>query len=119
MNERVVALFCGSRGWRDERPIYADVEALPDDALVIEGGAAGADRLSGYWARKRGLHVAEVDALWGRFGPSAGPRRNAAMLLLLPTVVYAYSLGTPGTEDMIRRATAAGVPINVRTKDSP
>lgn len=108
---RVVALFCGSRDWADMAAIRADIAELPADAIVIEGGARGADRLARSAARERGLHVATVEAQWNRLGKSAGFWRNEAMLALGPTVVYAYPLGGPGTASMVRLATAAGVPV--------
>ena len=42
----VIALFCGSRDWSDRESIRAEVEALPPDSIVIEGGACGADRIA-------------------------------------------------------------------------
>jgi YspA, cpYpsA-related SLOG family len=111
----VVALFCGSRNWTDREMILRDLEALPDDSIVIEGGARGADTIAGKAAFEMGFHVATVPALWDSFGRAAGYRRNEAMLLLRPDVVYAYPLAGPGTRDMIERARSAGIPVVVRT----
>lgn len=108
-----VALFCGSRGWTDRNQIRLDIEWLPNGAVVVEGGAAGADRIAREEAVKRGLHVATVNALWSRYGSSAGPRRNAAMLKLV-TEVYAYNLGTSGTNHMVALAQKAGLTVHVR-----
>ena len=75
--ERV--LIYGSRTWRDPEPIQAFVTSLPDDAVVIHGGAAGADRLAGEAARARGLTVEVYWADWATHGKAAGPIRNAVM----------------------------------------
>jgi hypothetical protein len=111
-----VALFCGSRDWTLRRPIQLDIEWLPDTAVVLEGGARGADRIAREEAFHRGLHVATVEALWDRYGKSAGYRRNAAMVRMA-TIVYAYTLGTPGTNHTIALAQQAGIPVHVRTPE--
>lgn len=110
-----VALFCGSREWADREAIVADLSGLPDGSVIIEGGARGADRLAKVEAIALGFHIATVTAQWSRYGRKAGPLRNAAMLALHPDVVYAYTLGTPGTENMMLLARAAGVPVIERS----
>jgi hypothetical protein len=109
----VIALFCGSRNWTDRTPIRLDIERLPDDAIVLEGGARGADRIAREEALRRGLHVATIPPLWDHYGKSAGPRRNTAMLKIA-TEVYAYTLGTPGTNHMIAIAQREGTSVHVR-----
>ncbi len=114
MSERTVALFCGSRSYYDYERIRDDLAALPEDAVVIEGGAEGADRTARNYALARGLHVATMPALWNEYGRSAGPRRNKMMLALQPTIVYAYPSGdSRGTRGMIRLAKDAGIPVVV------
>lgn len=109
-----VALFCGSREWADRATIERDIAQLPDDAVVVEGGAPGADRIAKDLAMMRGLHVATVRAHWALYGKSAGYRRNAAMVKMA-TEVYAYSLGTPGTGHTIALAQKKGIPVYVRS----
>lgn len=110
-------LVCGSRGWRDVAAIRRRIEELPASAMVIHGGAWGADRTAGRLARERGLHVAVIEPLWERFGGSAGHRRNVAMLSLEPDIVIAFSLGTGGTEHMVTSARAQGIPVEVIQPD--
>jgi hypothetical protein len=109
-----VALFCGSRGWTDRAAIRGDLELLEADTIVVEGGAAGADRIAREEATRLGLHVATVPALWDWHGRSAGYRRNAAMVRLA-TEVYAYTLGTPGTAHTIALAQREHLPCYVRS----
>jgi hypothetical protein len=64
-------LVCGSRGWLDSAAIVRRIDKLPDDTIVIAGGALGADHAAAFYARHRGLFVAEVactDLHWERFG---------------------------------------------------
>lgn len=113
------------------------LEQQHDFLIVIEGGAQGADRLAGQWAaraRARGVGWVRVPAKWTEHnevwcpGPwcatrracvGAGARRNQEMLdyaLQATTAsVLAFkdgfdpSMKRGGTEDMVRRAKAAGV----------
>lgn len=48
---------------------------------MFVGGAAGADTLAEGWARRNGISVDVKKAAWHKWGPSAGSRRNTAMLL--------------------------------------
>jgi hypothetical protein len=114
VSERCVALFCGSRDWADAEAILRAINALPGHAVVIHGGQRGADRIAGNLADLRGLHVATIYPQWDRFHGEAGPRRNDALMALLPTVGYAYPLPqSRGTWDMVRKLRAAEVPVFV------
>jgi hypothetical protein len=106
-----IALFSGSREWSDPERIRADLESLPEGSVVIEGGARGADSIARVEARRLGLHVATVDALWDFYGRSAGFRRNEAMARLQPDFLYAYPFGGPGTASMIEIAEAECIPV--------
>jgi YspA, cpYpsA-related SLOG family len=107
-----VVLFSGSRKWTDRDRIRRDLEGLPPDSVIIEGGAPGADRIAGFEARRLGIHVAEVAALWDHHDRSAGYRRNEAMARLRPDLLYAYPLGdSPGTRHMIGIAEAECIQV--------
>jgi precorrin-6x reductase len=110
----MIVLICGSRDWTDVPTVEDAIAALPIRTVVIEGGADGADKIARQAARRAGLHVATVAALWERFSKGAGARRNRAMLHLRPDKVIAFHKnGSPGTADMIAAARAAGVPVEV------
>lgn len=113
-------LVCGGRDY--EGPVKdfltnwwldntADSEGNGAEIVVITGGCpTGADQLARWWAEMQGMHYVTVPALWKRHGKAAGPLRNEAMLLLQPDVVIAFP-GGKGTEDMVRRAEKAGIPV--------
>jgi hypothetical protein len=110
--EPVVALFCGSRTWIDPSPIRDAIAALPTGSVVLQGGAQGADRLAKAMCHNLHVHCAQIDAMWWHLGSSAGPRRNSAMLLLQPSVVYAFQIAaSSGTQDMIDKARRAGLSV--------
>ena len=119
-------LACGSRIWTDRarlRQVLDQVVADHGDGqvvTVIEGDARGADRLAGQLARRRGWRLERYPADWTRDGRAAGFRRNARMLREgRPDLVVAFTVGpladSRGTADMVGRARAAGVPVQVIT----
>jgi len=115
-------LVCGSRTWTDRprlREVLDQVVTEHSDGqvvTVIEGDARGADRLAGQLARERGWRLERYPADWSGEGRAAGFRRNARMLREgHPDLVVAFTVGplaaSRGTADMVRRARAAGVPV--------
>lgn len=85
--------------------------------IIIHGAARGADRQVDMWARKRRQKVMSFPADWypnGRsagMDRSAGPKRNQRMIDEgKPDLVVAFP-GGKGTEDMKRRAKAAGIKV--------
>ncbi len=106
-------LVCGGRDYRDQDRMWRALDACHKKhgiTMVIHGGAAGADVMSGDWALEKGIHCATVNALWTRYGKKAGPHRNAAMLELKPDAVIAFP-GGRGTANMVTQAEAAGVKV--------
>ena len=73
--------------------------------------APGADRLARRWAEKRGIHFAEVPALWDFYGrQAAGPLRNVAMAFLMPDLVVAFPGGS-GTASMVQIARQRAIEV--------
>ncbi len=118
-------LVCGSRTWTDRAQLRQVIDRLVSkhgdrQVTVIEGDARGADRLAGQLARERGWRLELHPADWTREGRAAGVRRNARMLRQgRPDLVVAFTVGplagSRGTADMVRRARAAGVPVQIIT----
>lgn len=122
MAERV--LVYGSRSWADRAPIEAFVRSLAADAVVITGGARGADELAEVAALARGLEV-EVYPVpkdhWRVYGRAAGVLRNQRMIDEgHPTRGRGFRSGgpSPGTDDMTRRLRRARIPTEV-TREEP
>ena len=109
-------LICGDREWVDSTPIQHVFDRL-DVTVCIHGGARGADSLAGREAALRGIPVEVYPADWRRYGKGAGPVRNQQMLDEgKPEYVVAFHSDmrrSRGTADMIRRAEAAGIPVQV------
>lgn len=92
-------------------------------ALLLHGGARGADRLIEQACRSLGWPVEVIPAEWGRYGRAAGPLRNGLLLrraleVATPTqasvLVVAFP-GASGTASLVRQArhliAADGEPI--------
>lgn len=108
-----VVIVCGGRNYADHERAFAALDEIHKRrplAVVIEGGATGADRMARNWAFSRGIHCATVPALWDKRGRAAGMLRNMAMMRLKPDGVIAFP-GGRGTENMKQIARDAGVPV--------
>jgi len=106
-------LVCGSRSWTDKATIQREIEAYKP-ALVIHGGARGADHLAGLVCADLHITCNVFVAHWKK-GISAGYVRNYAMLKEgKPDEVLAFWDGrSRGTAHMISLAKKAGLPVRV------
>lgn len=109
-------LVCGGRDYSDADKmcrILDDMHAVTPFSVLIYGMARGADDLAKMWAVSRGVPRLGFPANWETHGRAAGPIRNQQMLNKgRPDLVIAFP-GGRGTRDMIKRATAANVPVAV------
>jgi hypothetical protein len=119
-------LVCGGRDFgkiESEALLVArTLDALDDDHPISEmfhGGAKGADLLAATWAVARNalrrdvprIIIHEFPADWDAHGKAAGPLRNQRMIDEgKPDLVVAFPGGS-GTADCVRRARAAGIPV--------
>lgn len=119
-------LVCGGRDFTDRAAVAAALKLYkPGRAtevgwhIIIHGGCpTGADKLADEWCDVFGVRKRVYLADWKKHGRAAGPLRNARMLAEgKPDVVIAFP-GGRGTDDMVRKAEAAGVPV-VKPLPSP
>lgn len=107
-------LVCGGRDWCDILKMLTVMDDIHDSTpvtMLIQGGAKGADDESKTWAMHRDVPWMEFRADWHRHGKAAGPIRNQKMLDEgKPDLVVAFP-GGRGTDDMVQRAKAAGLPV--------
>ena len=136
-----LVLALGSRRWTDVPTIHDVLLDTWHDARqdgycgieVLEGGADGADTMSGDWAKAHledGVGHETLNADWDHcapdckpvhrrvrrngtsYCPTAGHRRNQQMVDRGPLIAVAFNrAGSTGTADCIRRAKAAGIPV--------
>lgn len=107
---------CGGRDYLDAKRVDKELSGRVNVATdaIVHGGARGADFLAASWAARNGVHAVEIAALWGVFKNGAGPRRNAVIASLPLRLLVAFP-GGKGTADMIKKARAAGIPVDIVT----
>ena len=89
---------------------------LPSEAVIVHGGAPGADRTAGFLADDFGFAVEEHPAEWEKHGKRAGFLRNVEMLESGVDLVLAFWDGASrGTKHMIDEARKRGIPVEVVT----
>lgn len=109
-------LVCGGREYADRDFVFETLDGLHADnpfAIVIQGGATGADKLAEAWAAERLVHCATVRPYWksgGKLDRTAGHKRNAAMIALCPHLVIAFP-GGRGTADTCALALRGGLAL--------
>lgn len=114
-------IVCGGRDFTDYERVAAvldRLQAMRPIFAIWHGNAKGADTLADRWCRERGVKVFPVPAEWSKHGRRAGPLRNQAMLGNHIDLVVAFP-GGAGTEDMVKRAKAAGVLVTRAQATSP
>ena len=102
-------IVCGGRDYKDGSTVARVLSALDlSDTVIVHGAASGADDLAHSWCRTYGVYAERHPADWNAHGKAAGPIRNQQMLDAGADLVIAFP-GGRGTDDMVRRARAAGV----------
>lgn len=115
-------LVTGSREWRDAQLIrWALVKVLakwrcrPDQMVVVQGMAEGADRIARSVAMELGMRYEDhpvTPADWRQYGRGAGHRRNAVMVAAGARGCVAFPLGeSRGTRGCMRMCEAAGIKV--------
>ena len=106
---------CHSREHRElvEHDLERAVIMFESPIIVVHGGCrSGADLFADDWARRRGMDFEAHPADFNRFGPPAGPIRNAHMARLGAALCIALWDGTSrGTLSMIQCAVRSGIPM--------
>ncbi|MEU8920391.1 SLOG family protein [Kitasatospora sp. NPDC048545] len=116
MTEHSRILVTGSRAWSDrarlEWALGVAFKAFRPIVVVHGACPTGADAMAAAWAQRAGVGVEAWPADWVAHGRAAGPRRNQAMVDAGARYVLAFLLpNSRGTEDCVRRAEAAGIPV--------
>lgn len=118
-------LVCGDRDWKDEDAVWRVLDSYlerysPDQLLIIQGDARGADTMAKMWAEDREIDHLSFPARWKYYRDvlrnprAAGPVRNKRMLTEgRPDLVIAFHddiENSQGTRDMLKKAKRAGIP---------
>ena len=96
----MIICICGSRGFQDYQQLCA-VLAIGHFDKIISGGAAGADKLGERYAKEHGIALEVIKPEWGKYGKSAGMKRNMLMADMADYVFAFWDGKSPGTKGMI------------------
>lgn len=125
MSEQVRVLVCGGRDWEDEAAVCGELEEFREELgmfgdrmLIVHGYCpTGADHFSKAYAVRNGLDQEPHPADWDAHGKASGPIRNREMAKAGAEVCFAFWDGkSKGTLDMIKQATAHGIPVRIVPK---
>jgi len=109
----VKVVVCGGRSFTDTEFIYRELDRLHKElqiSTLIEGDAAGVDRIAGYWARRNKITNKKFFADWHKDGRAAGFIRNLLMLAQNPDYVIVFPGGN-GTAHTRKNAIAKGLNV--------
>lgn len=94
--------FCISRMRNDNQLIF------------ISGCCRGADALGERYAEENGFKIQRFPAEWGKYGKSAGPRRNRQMVEASDYVICFWDGKSRGTMSLIDIAVLCNKPIGIK-----
>lgn len=101
-------LICGDRDYKDWMQVREYLDTISRTAIIIHGGARGADSIAGNLATYLNMKVIKYPADWDKYGRAAGILRNQQMLDEghPDLVVYFHKdlENSKGTKDMVTRA---------------
>lgn len=107
-------LVCGGRDYQDWHAVADTLHRLHERSpigLVIHGCDPGAATLAVRWALSAGVPTSGFDTDFQSHGPAAERLRNERIVVeSKPDLVVAFP-GGEGTANLVRRAVAAGVPV--------
>lgn len=109
-------IVTGSRHWNcraevDRALAWAWIK-YDAELVVVHGCAPGVDSMARDWAQQHGVIDEPHPAAWDRHGKAAGVIRNQEMIDAGAELVIAFPLaGGRGTQDCMRRAEKAGIPV--------
>ena len=108
--------YCWWKIFNNYQLLKEKVEELTQNHVVnqvICGEATGADSLGKKWAEEKGISVNSMPADWGKFGKSAGFRRNTEMADCATHLIAFWDGKSKGTKHMIDIMKKKGLPFRV------
>ena len=107
----------GSRTFRDKDLLWKTMDGLTYDgkpvtpALIVSGGASGADTLGEAWAKAHAIPIKIFKPDWLKYGRAAGPIRNRDIVQEADLVVAFWDGVSKGTLSTRNEARKAGKPF--------
>ncbi len=110
----------GSRNYPNKQLVMDFINKLPQDTILISGGAKGVDSWAEDEFKKRGMRTEIYHADWYPFGildRGAGFRRNYIIVQNSDEIVAFLFNNSRGTSHTIKIAREAGKPVTIYRED--
>jgi hypothetical protein len=107
----------GSRDYPDMRQVVRHVCSLPEDTVIVSGGARGVDTVAVETAKLIGLKTCVYPADWDRYGKKAGFVRNHTIVENADRIFAFWDGKSRGTSHTIWLARQEGKTIHVIRPD--
>lgn len=102
----------GSRDYVNLHNVREYLELVPDDFIVVHGGARGVDQYAEKVCQELGLETEIHLPDWSQ-GPSAGPKRNRKMMATCDGLVAFWNGRSRGTASTLQFAEANDKPFEI------
>jgi hypothetical protein len=110
----VKVIIAGSRNIDDYKLVVDTIRASGYTITeVVSGCAVGPDRLGERWALANNIPVKEMPADFGKYGKSAGPRRNKEMAEYTDAAIIIWDGESRGTRNMIENMIRKKKPYHI------
>lgn len=108
-------IVAGSRDFNDYGLVCRTLNELfgAFSIEIVSGGARGADKLGEQYADDHWIPKTVFPADWGKYGKSAGYRRNEQMAQYAEVLVAFWDYDSPGTRHMINLAKQYNLEVHV------
>ncbi|AII50841.1 SLOG family protein [Hymenobacter sp. APR13] len=115
-HNNIVVAVVGSRSATGSTALQQRLTEL-QPALVVSGGAAGADALAARWARAHGVPLLELRPDYATHGPGAPHVRNAEIVRRADLVLAVWDGRSKGTLSALKAARRLGRPYELLPLD--
>ena len=103
-------LVAGSRQFNNYFVFYRYINRyLPKDAIIVNGGADGADQLAAVYSECNGYVYEAYDADWNRYGKQAGTIRNRELAKMITEAIFFWDGKSESTKELIEFVKQRGI----------
>jgi len=109
-------IIAGGRDFKNASLLATTMDTIlrgVETVTIVSGGARGADSLGEWYAGCHNIPVTIFKADWGKYGKSAGYRRNEEMAQNADALVAFWNGKSKGTKHMIDLAKKAGLTTTI------
>lgn len=104
----------GSREYHDLAAVWRYVESLPEDTVIVSGGARGVDAAAEMAAKSLGMETEIFKPEYDKYAPRIAPlMRNRQIVLACDELVAFWDGTSRGTRNTIELARGCAKPVQI------